>query len=341
MAQTIDKLGVVMPANLTQQYHRAVQAYRRATTAEDELRCLQDMLRELPKHKGTDKLQADLKQKISAAKRLCDQLRASRKKGPGLRLPRQGAARVVLLGGPNAGKSQFVSHTTRATPEVAEYPFTTREVTPAMMPFEDISFQLVDTPPITADVFDVSLLGLIRGADLILLMVDLGADDGWEQAEQVIAQTNQSRSRLDGQNRLDETDIGVSYTQTLIVFNKTDLGESSIRWELFQESTIPDWPRFHISAESGDGIPALQQGIFDALRIVRVYTKSPNEPEPEIANPYTLRGGDTVTDLAGMVHEDFATRLKSARVWNHGVADSVSVKGDHVLKDRDVVELHI
>ena len=49
-----------MPANLTHQYRKAEEDYRRATTPEEELRCLQVMLRELPKHKGTDKLQDNL-----------------------------------------------------------------------------------------------------------------------------------------------------------------------------------------------------------------------------------------------------------------------------------------
>ena len=58
-----------MPANLTQQYHKAEQAYRQAETPQEELECLQTMLVELPKHKGTDKMQAELKQKISKVKK--------------------------------------------------------------------------------------------------------------------------------------------------------------------------------------------------------------------------------------------------------------------------------
>ena len=91
-----------MPANLTQQYKKAEAAYRQASSPEEELTCLQEMLRELPKHKGTDKLQAELKQKISRAK-LDVQKGGSGTKRAALRIPRQGAGRVVLIGGPNSG----------------------------------------------------------------------------------------------------------------------------------------------------------------------------------------------------------------------------------------------
>ena len=158
-----------MPANLTARYRKAENAYRRAASAEEELRCLEDMLRELPKHKGTDKLQADLKQKISKARTELTSLSNSPKKGYRVRLPRQGAGQVLIVGAPNVGKSQLVRSLTRATPEVAVYPFTTREPSCGMMTYEDVMIQLIDTPPITEDWLEPYMQGLIRAADLVLL----------------------------------------------------------------------------------------------------------------------------------------------------------------------------
>ncbi len=331
-----------MPANLTPQYLKAEQEYRRAQSPEDELRCLELMLREIPKHKGTDKLQAELKAKISKAKQEVEQAKKSGgKKGPSVKFPRQGAGRVVLLGGPNGGKSQLLKSLTRATPEVAPYPFTTREPQPGMMPWEDVMVQLIDTPPITADVFDTTTLGLIRGSDLVLLLVDLGDDEGIDGLQAVLAQLNGGKTRLARESYLDEEDIGLSFTKTFLVLNKIDLPEAEDRIALLTEFCPLDFQQFRISATEGTGLPELQAAMYQALDVVRVYTKSPTKKEADYDKPYTLRRGGTLLDVAELVHRDLATNFKYARVWGTGVITGGStLKGDYVVRDKDVVEIH-
>src|SRR5215218_4185066 len=113
-----------MPANLTPQYHKAEDAYRRAQSPEERLHGLEEMLRTIPKHKGTDKLQADLKHKM---KEVREEIAAEKKSPRGgtasRRIPRQGAGTVVVLGGPNSGKSRLVKDLTGANVAVADYPF--------------------------------------------------------------------------------------------------------------------------------------------------------------------------------------------------------------------------
>jgi hypothetical protein len=331
-----------MPANLTAQYLKAEAEYRRASTPEEELECLQVMLRELPKHKGTDKLQADLKQKISRAKKELQQTRGAKgKRSAGLRISRQGAGRAVIIGAPNAGKSQLLASLTRATPEVAPYPFATREPAPGMMPWEDVTVQLIDTPPITADFLDPATLGLVRGADLVLLVVDLGTDEGIEGAREIVSKLNETRTRLGRTTHLDENDVGLAYIQTFLVFNKVDDAEAKDRWELFHE--FCDWGFYEhwVSAQQGTGLESLRNAIYHSMNVVRVYTKMPNEKQADYDRPYTLPQGGTLMDVAELIHKDFAKNLKNARVWGSHVHDGTVVKGDYELHDGDVVELHI
>ncbi len=329
-----------MAANLTQQYHKAADEYRRAQGAAEELRCLEVMLRELPKHKASEKLESELKQKISRAKKDEQAEQKSGKKGPSFRIPRQGAGTAVVLGGPNAGKSCLLSHLTRAQPEVAEYPFTTQKPLPGMMPWEDVMVQLIDTPPITADFFESSLHGLIRGADVVVLLVDLGTDDGIEQLQELLDRLNETKTRLAAKSHLDEGDVGLSYTQTLLVPNKIDLSEAAERLELLHELCPLDFQEFPISATTGEGIEQLRQAIYQGLDVVRVYTKLPSAKGPDMERPFTVRRGETLLDVAGLVHKDFVKSFKFARVWGSEVHDATVMKGDYVVQDKDIVELH-
>src|SRR5438552_12637082 len=331
-----------MPANLTPQYKKAEEEYRRAQTPDEELRCLELMLREIPKHKGTDKLQAELKAKISKAKKEVEHAKKSGKKGyHGPHIQRQGAGRAIILGGPNAGKSQLLAKLTRATPEVAPYPFTTREPQPGMMPWEDVMVQLIDTPPITADFFDSNLLGLIRGSDLALLLFDAGSDDGIDALMPVLDRLSQAKTRLAKESYLDEEDVGLSFTQTFLVHNKIDLPGAEERIALLQEFCPLDFREFRISAQHGTGLEELRSAIYGALDVVRVYTKLPTKKEADYERPFTLKRGGTLLEVAELVHRDLAASFKYARVWGSAVlAPGTQMKGDYIIPDKDVVEIH-
>ncbi|MGQ9607449.1 MAG: GTPase [Thermogutta sp.] len=330
-----------MPANLTPQYLKAEEEYRRAGTPEEELKWLQIMLQEIPKHKGTDKLQAELKRKISETKKQLQSERSAGRKTRGVRIPRQGAGTAILLGGPNAGKSALLRALTRATPEVAPYPFTTKTPVPGMMPWEDVFVQLIDTPPVTADYFEPYMHGLIRGADLALLLVDLGSDEGIEDCQAVLEKLSKTKTRLSAQSYLDEEDVGLSYTRAFLVPNKMDLEDAAVRLELLHELVPLDFPEYPISAEHGIGLEALRNAIYHALDVVRVYSKLPSAKQPDLERPFTFRRGSTVLDMAEEVHKELAQNLKFARVWGSAVHDGTVVKGDYVLQDKDVVELHV
>ncbi len=330
-----------MPANLTPQYHKAEAAYRQAETPQEELECLQVMLREIPKHKGTDRLQADLKSKIAKVKADTQkQSAAVAAKSTATKIPKQGAGRILLIGAPNSGKSQLLAALTRAQPEIAPYPFTTQAPMPGMMLYEDCPFQLIDLPPITADFFAPTILGLVRGADLVFLVIDLSSDDLVEETSAVLAQFSGGKTRLGPETRLDTEDIGVSYTQTLVVLNKIDAPDALERLALLDEFLELPLDRIEVSATQGTGLEQLRREAFDRLEIVRVYTKHPKEKEPDRSKPFTIRRGDTLVEVAENVHRDMAASLKGARVWGPAVHDGTIVKPDYQPQDGDVVELH-
>ena len=331
-----------MAANLTPQYLRAEEEYRRAQTPEEELRWLQVMFAEIPKHKASEKMQVMLKTKISEVKKEIEaQKGASKKVGKSVKIPRQGAGTCVVIGGPNSGKSQLLNFYTKAKPEVAPYPFTTQTATPGMMPWKDVFVQLIDTPPITPDFFESYLLGYIRGAELVLLMVDLGDDDGIQQCQDVLDRLQNTKTRLAVESGLDEDDVGLSYTKTFLVLNKSDVPDYQDRLELFHEFCKTPFREFQISATTGAGAEELRDAIYEAMNVVRVYTKQPTQKVADMERPFTLKTGGTVFDLCDQIHKDYASRFKFARVWGTGVHDGTVVKGDYVVNDGDIVEINV
>jgi ribosome-interacting GTPase 1 len=329
-----------MAANLTPQYLEAEAEYKRAQTAEERLAALQRMWTELPKHKASEKLQAQLKTKISETKEELEHEKKHPKKGGvSYKVPRQGAGQYVILGAPNAGKSRLLTRLTRATPDVAAYPFTTREPHAGMMDWEDARVQLIDLPPITADFMEGYVSSMVRSADAALLLLDLADDDGPFAAETVIERLAQTKTLLVGEVPTDEEDFSIMHVKTLLITNKSDADGAADRLDIVKEMFGAKYPLHVIAAEHGTGLEDLRTAIYKFLNVIRVYTKKPGKPA-DMASPYTCPSGSTLLELASLVHRDFADKLKSARIWGTGVFDGQSVTRDHVLHDKDVVELH-
>ena len=331
-----------MAVNLPPQYHDAEARYKKAKTPEEKLVALKEMWVILPKHKASEKVQAELKTKISELTDDIEQTKLGPKKAaPGsFKVPKQGAGQVVFLGPPNAGKSRLLAALTKATPAVAPYPFTTREPIPGMMDYEDVRVQLVDLPPVTSDVYDHFITDITRGADAAVLFLDLADDDGPAATEATIARLKLARRELIPPTATAGDDPTTYTLKTLLVANKTDDETAELRLQFADETFAGRFPRVVVSAEQGTGLDELRKAIFDVLGVIRVYTKQPGKP-PDMTSPFTVPIGSTMSELAGRVHKDFEDGLKTARVWGSGAFDGQTVGRDHVLADKDVVELHL
>ncbi len=325
-----------MPANLPPDYFEAERLFREAESTREKISRLEDLIRTVPKHKGTDRLRADLRRKLSALKRE-PRSKSSTRRVSAFAIRREGAGQVVLVGPPNVGKSALLDALTNATPLIADSPFTTWEPMPGMMAYQDVQIQLVDTPPLNAEYIDPGLLDLIRRADLVLLVVDVQGDPIGQLEESVALL---AEHRIHPEQKRDELgpEAG-TYVPMLVLANKCDDESCEELFILFTALLEDEWPMLQVSATTGRHLDLLRERVFEALGIMRVYSKAPGEP-PDMVAPYTLPQGSTVAEMAAKVHRDFYENLKTARVWGANVYDGQMVSRDHLLSDGDVVELH-
>ncbi len=328
-----------MPANLTPQYQKAEAEYRRAQSAQEQIECLELMLKLIPKHKGTEKLQADLKTKLKEAREESEVEKKAPKGGKNYRFPRQGAGTVVVIGGPNSGKSQVLASLTKAEPSVAPFPFSTREPLPGMMPWKDAQVQLIDTPPITDTFFEPYILGFVRSADAVVLCMDGSSDDGPEQAIEVIEQLKHRTTELGSESGFVDDDFSRVRIKTLFVVTRGDDPDAATRIEFFREMCNASLVPMPVELTQTDSAESLRTAIFESLSVIRIYTKKPGKPAEKV-DPFTIPVGGTVEDLAMKVHRELAESVKHARIWGTSAHDGQTVGKEHILADEDVVELH-
>jgi uncharacterized protein len=317
-----------MPANLTPQYMDAEKRFKQAQSVEDKIAALEEMMSTIPKHKGTEKLQAELKKKMSALrKESTDQSKKGGRRESYV-VEREGARQLALVGAPNSGKSQLVRATTHATPEVADYPYTTRNPIPAMLTFENVRLQLVDLPPISTEYTESWVPQVIRNADAVLWVVDLADDD-------VLERIDETRTFLANAH------ADLEQMKVLIVGNKTDAEGAGDREAIVRETLQNRLPMTTISAGSAspEDVEQFKRVVYDFLDVVRVYTKAPGK-KPDFSDPYVVDRGSTVLDVAEKVHRDFVENLKYARIWGEGKVDGIMVPRDFVISEGDVLELH-
>lgn len=328
-----------MPANLPPPYFEAEKRLREAKTHAEKIESLEEMLTIMPKHKGTDKLRADLRRRIAKLKEQAQQKKGTARRDVSYSIEREGAAQIVVLGPPNVGKSSLVAALTNASPEVAAFPHSTWKPTPGMALYENIQFQLVDTPPISRDYMDQWIADLLRRADILAVLLDLQADP-LQQYEETFALLADLRIFADGGPLPEGLKKPPFMKKLLILLNKMDDEKVEEDYKVFLELVETNLPCLGISTRTGRNLAAFLQMIYRVAGVIRVYTKAPGK-QPDITAPFVLPAGSTLEDLAARIHKDFVSKLKFAKIWGTAVYDGQMVQKEYILQDGDVVEMHI
>ena len=331
-----------MPANLPPQYYELEREFSKEKDPKERLRMAEELLRIMPKHKGTSHLQADMKTKIAKLKKLVEvpkKAGATRQATLEDHIEREGAGQIILIGPPNTGKSSLLDALTNAHPLIGDYPFTTREPQAGMMDFETIQVQLIDTPPISSDHYENYLGNLIRNADLAVLVCDLTDPSLVENVNVLIGVLETKHIVLKPEVTSQPEDPKYKYQKTLVCAHKGE--DDGSRERLAQlAARLPGFRLVLTSVLDDTSLQEFKRAIFDGLGIIRIYTKQIGK-DVDRHDPVVLKIGGTVQDAANAIHKDFGEKLKFAKIWGAGKFDGQRVKSDYVLSDGDVVEFHL
>lgn len=300
-----------MTVNAGPEYFAAEKRYFAAQTIEEQISCLEEMIRLAPKHKSSESFVANLKQRL---KRLTEKQEKAKSSGKSSRkgIKKEGF-QVVLLGLPNSGKSSLLTRLTNAHPEISPNPFVTKEPEIGTLDYQGIKAQIVDLPSIGSDYFDI---GIVNTADLVLLVIENLHD--LEKISPLLTKT---------------------YGKKLIAINKSDfLSETQIR-KLNETIKSKKLNAIIVSSLTGNNIEQLKESIFKSMNVIRVFTKEPGKPKTE--SPVVLPVGSTLRNIAESIRKGFSSIVKEARVTGPSSKfPNQKVGLDHVLKDLDIVEFH-
>ncbi len=328
-----------MPTNLPPEYFEVEKRFKEASSPVEKALALEELISTIPKHKGTDKLRAEYRKKLSKFKSQSQSKKNTGKHDNHFHIEKEGDGRIVVVGAANVGKSSLVASLTHAEPEISEAPYSTWAPTPGILEFRGIHLQLIDTPPLDRNYIEPEFVDLIKSSDLILLLVDIQAFPIQQFQQTVeILESNRIYARHKKSDSADPRDY---FIPTVVLVTKDDAEGFDEDFEVLNELLKDEgWALLPISILSGRNIDETEQYIIRELQMIRVFSKPPGN-EADLKQPFVLHAGSTVNDFADKVHHDFSLKLKSAKLWGKGVHDGQMVGRDHILYDGDIVELHL
>ncbi|MBU1099449.1 MAG: 50S ribosome-binding GTPase [Bacteroidetes bacterium] len=327
-----------MPTNLPPEYYEAEKKFKDAFSPAEKAEAIEEMLSTIPKHKGTDKLRADYRRKLSKLKSEAKSQKKTTRHDSYFHIEKEGDARIAIVGDANTGKSSLVAALTHAHPEVSDSPFSTWIPTPGLLEVDNIRFQLIDTPPITRDYIEPECYDLLRTSDMILIMLDI-QDYPIKQIEETLDKLEagkiapfSKKHRYDGKS--------MKFIPMIIAVNKLDDAVFREEYDVLEDLLSEEWNLIPISVKHKFNLENLFHEMVERMHLIRIFSKPPHRPA-DLTRPFVLKENSTIDDFANRVHHDFSEKLKSARVWGTGVRDGQQVGREHVLSDKDIVELHM
>jgi hypothetical protein len=304
-----------MPANLPPQFFELQKKLNQTKDIQEKIEILQEMLAICPKHKGTERVQEEIKKKIAKLKRIQPK---KIKREEIYFVKKEGAGQVLILGLPNSGKTSLINLLCNTNFKVADYPFTTQLPIPGMLKFENILIQIVDTPPLTKDFKPGWLKNLARQADSILSLIDLENDpkNQLKEIEEILNEWKIEKGKV------------------LVVGNKIDLEKGKENFEKLKKN----FEILGISAKEKIGIEELKRKVFESLKIIRVYPKEPKK-EVDFKNPFVLKRGTKLINFVKEINEEWVKKFKGARLYEKNLKNFKIVGKYYELRDEDIIEI--
>ncbi len=306
-----------MPANLPPQFFELQQKLNQTKDIQEKIEILEEMLAICPKHKGTERVQEEIKKKIAKLKK---EKPKKVKREDIYFVKKEGAGQVLILGPPNSGKTSLTNLLCNTDFKVAEYPFTTKFPTPGMLKYENLLIQIVDCPPLTKEFKPGWMKNLAKQAELILLLIDLSQNPK-EHLKEAIEILNEWK---------------IEKEKILILGNKLDLEQGRENFQKLKEN----FEILGISTKEKIGINDLKGKIFESLNIVRVYPKEPKK-EVDFESPIVLKKGSRLIDFVKEINKEWAEKFKGAKLYEKNLKNFKMVGRDYLLRDGDIVEIKI
>jgi uncharacterized protein len=296
-----------MTTNPSPEYGHAVKQYNEASSPEEKIEAMEEMIRTMPQHKSAENLRANI---TTRYKKLLESVEKSKKSGKTkIKGIKKESMQAVLLGFPNSGKSSVFKSLTGVKAVISPHAYTTRVPEVGMMQVQDTQIQILDMPA-----FPNQDSGIVNSTDLAIIIIE--NLDQVPQAEELIKK---------------------SRAKKLIVLNKVDSLDESQRRKVQATANSKKIPIIFFSSFTQEGLEELKKKIFNSFSIARIYLKEPKKPAT--TQPLIMKQDSDVYDVAEKILKGFSKRVKKTRIWGPSSKFPGQEVGlNHKLKDKDIVE---